>query len=163
MAILDIVIIAIIGLSAVIGMVRGLVREVLSLLSWFAAFIVGLMFADQVSAMLPASWGAASMRYVIAFAVLFVGTLIAASLLQWMIGHLISSTGLTSTDRFLGLLFGAARGFLVTIVILIGLREIVHETQWWNEAILPPELLPFEDDVRGMLGRARSVVEEQNF
>ena len=163
MAVLDIVIIAVIGLSAVIGLVRGLVREVLSLLSWVAAFVIGLMFADQISAMLPASWGAASIRYVIAFAVLFVGTLISASPLQWMIGHLISSTGLTSTDRFLGLLFGAARGFLVTIVILIGLREIVQDTPWWNETRLPPELLAFEDDVRGMLGRARAAVEEQNF
>ncbi len=160
MATLDIAIIVVVLLSAVIGLVRGLVKEVLSLASWVVAFVVAIYFSSAVSQQLPASWGAESLRLVIAFAVLFIVALIAAALLQWLVSQLVNSTGLTGTDRFLGFLFGSARGLLVTIVVLIGLREIAGETSWWQQARLPVELLAFEDEVRDLLGQARDIVSE---
>lgn len=158
MAVLDIVIIVVVLLSAVIGLVRGLVKEILSLAAWVVSFIVAVVFAAQAAQLLPASWGSESVRMAIGFVGLFVGSLIVAALLQWLVAQLIRTTGLSGTDRFLGFLFGAARGVLVTIVLLIAVRELARDADWYHEAKIPPELLAFEDEVRDLLGQAREIV-----
>lgn len=159
-ATLDIVIAAVILLSAVIGLVRGLVKEVLSLVSWAAAFVVALFFSNELGQLLPATWGSTGLRQAIAFVVLFVGTLVVTGLLQWLIGKLIETTGLSGTDRFLGLLFGSARGLLVALVVLVGLEQIASDASWWQEARLTQEILAFEDEMRELFGQARHFVEE---
>ncbi len=159
-AALDIVIVTVVLLSAGIGLIRGLVKELLSLVSWVVAFVVAIYFSPYVAEQLPETWGSASVRTVIGFAVLFIGTLIAAAILQWLIGQLVAGTGLTGTDRFLGFLFGSARGLLVCVVLLMGLREIAGDASWWQASVLQSELLAFEDDVRDLLGRARDIVRE---
>jgi membrane protein required for colicin V production len=157
---LDIAIATVVLLSAAIGLVRGLVKEVLSLVSWAAAFVVAIYFSPLIAQQLPPSWGAESVRLIIGFAVLFIATLILAAMLQWLIAQLVSSTGLSGTDRFLGLLFGSARGLLICVVLLMGLREIAAERSWWQASMLQAELLTFEDEVRDLLGRARDMVRE---
>ncbi len=160
LATLDLVILVIVLLSAMIGLYRGLVKEVLSLAAWVLAFVVAIYFSQQFAGYIPRDWGGGQVRLVIGFAVLFIATLIAASLLQWFLGRLIASTGLSGTDRFLGFLFGSARGLLVCVVLLMGLREIAHETSWWRASNLQGELLAFEDEVRGLLGRARTMAQD---
>lgn len=159
-AALDIVIVTVVLLSAGIGLIRGLVKELLSLVSWVVAFVVAIYFSPVVAEQLPETWGSSSVRTVIGFALLFIGALIAAAILQWLIGQLVAGTGLTGTDRFLGFLFGSARGLLVCVVLLIGIREIAGDAAWWQASILQGELLAFEDDVRDLLGRARDIVRE---
>ncbi len=159
-AVLDIVIVTLVLLSAAIGLVRGLVKELLSLISWAVAFVVAIYFSSVLAEQMPDTWGSISVRTVIGFAVLFIGTLILAAVVQWLVAQLIATTGLSGTDRFLGLLFGSARGLLVCVVLLIGLREIAGETAWWQASVLQGELLAFEDDVRELLGRARDIVRE---
>ncbi len=158
MAVLDIVILVVILLSAIIGLVRGLVKEILSLAAWVVSFVVAVLFATEVAALLPASWGNENIRMAIAFIALFVGALILAAILQWLVAQLIRSTGLSGTDRFLGFLFGAARGVLVTMVLLIAVRELARDAEWYHAAKLPPELLAFEDEVRELLGQAQDLV-----
>ncbi len=160
LATLDIVLSIIVLISALIGLYRGLVKELLSLLAWVAAFVVAIYYSDTLAAYVPSSWGGSPVRTVIAFVVLFIGTLVGASLLQWLLARLVAGTGLSGTDRFLGLLFGGARGLVVCVVLLMGLREVAHETSWWRASKLQPELLAFEDDVRALLGRARGMAED---
>ena len=162
MPILDIIILIVILLSAVIGLVRGLIKEILSLGAWVLSFVVAVMFSTEVAAQLPVGWGAENMRMAIAFVLLFIGSLVVAALLQWLIAQLIKSTGLSGTDRFLGFLFGAARGMLIVMVALIGMREIVQDAPWYEAAKLPPEMLAFEDEVRELLGQAREIVTPAN-
>ena len=159
-ATLDLAILAIVLLSAIIGLIRGLVKEVLSLASWLIAFLAAIYFSPQVAQQLPENWGGGSLRIVIAFGGLFVVALIASGIVQWLIAKLVEGSGLSGTDRFLGFLFGSARGLLVCVVVLIGLREIAAETSWWQASALQAELLAFEDDVRGLLGSARELVDD---
>ena len=154
----DIVMLIVILLSALIGLVRGLIKEVLSLASWALAFILALYLAPLVGERLSADL--ANARLVIGFAVVFVGVLIVGGIVQWMVSKLVESTGLTGTDRFLGFLFGSARGVLVCIVALIALRPFTEDTTWWQASVIRPELAAFEEDVLQLIGRARTVVSD---
>ena len=73
---------------------------------------------------------------------------------------LVESTGLSGTDRLLGLLFGSARGILIALLVLMGLRSVAAETSWWQASVLQPHLLAMEDEVRDWLGRARQIIED---
>jgi len=156
----DIVILIIILVSALIGLVRGLLREVLSLASWFAAFLFALYFAPAAAGVLSAQISDEALRLVIGFVAIFVFTLIAGGIVQWLVRKLVETSGLTGTDRFLGFIFGSLRGVLVCIIALIALRPFGEETQWWQASNLTPQLLAFEQDVLELMGRARELVVE---
>lgn len=157
-ATLDIVIVAVVLLSAAIGLVRGLVKEVLSLAAWGLAFIAGIYFAPLLAPQFPDAWGGESVRTVIAFALLFIGTLIAAGVARWLIAQLIDATGLSSTDRVLGFVFGGLRGLLICVVGLMALQQIASDAQWWHASVLQGELLAFEDDVSDALAALREFI-----
>lgn len=133
----DLVILAIIGISALISLLRGFLREVLSLLAWVLAFWVALSFTPLVAPWLAAYVEVPSVRLILAFAALFVVTLLSVSLIGHIIVKLVGKTGLTGTDRTLGLLFGMVRGGLVVLllVLLAGLTQIPQDP-WWRQASL---------------------------
>lgn len=152
----DLIILGVMLLSAVIGLVRGLLKEVLSLAVWIAAAGLAMYFGPTLAAQLSAQISDDGIRLVVAFIAIFIGALILGAVLQWLVGLLIRRTGLTGTDRFLGFLFGAARGFIVCVVALIALRQFVAGTEWWQTSLLVPQLLAFEQQVLGAMGRAGS-------
>ena len=143
----DIVILTLILLSAAIGLFRGLVREVVSLAIWACAIVGAVVFASPVAEYLTAIEASRPIRVAIAFGIVFFGVLIAGGLLQWSLARLIQSTGLGGTDRFLGFVFGALRGGLVVIAALIVARPFAETSDWWQESVLRPELLVFEQDI----------------
>ncbi|MFU8817985.1 MAG: CvpA family protein, partial [Pseudomonadales bacterium] len=151
----DIVILAVVLLSATIGLVRGLFKEVLSLASWLAAFMLALYFSPLLAERLEGQLADGSVRLVVAFIAIFLATLLVGALVQWLVGTLVRSTGLTGTDRFLGFLFGSARGALVCIVAIMALRQFAETSQWWQSSVLVPELLAFEQEVLQLMGRAQ--------
>ena len=154
----DIVLLIIILLSALIGLVRGLLREVLSLASWFAAFMLALYFAPVAADYLAAHLADEAMRLGVGFVTIFVITLIAGGIVQWLLRKLVETSGLSGTDRLLGFLFGGVRGVLVSIIFLILLRPFAETTDWWQQSQLTPQLLAFEQDVLELMGRARALV-----
>jgi membrane protein required for colicin V production len=154
-ATIDIVLLGVILLSALIGLIRGLLKEVLSLASWLAAFMLALYFAPALAERLEGQLADGSVRMVVAFIAIFLSTLLAGAMVQWLMGTLIRTTGLTGTDRFLGFLFGSARGALVCIIAVIALRQFAEDGQWWQSSVLVPELLAFESEVLQLMGRAR--------
>jgi membrane protein required for colicin V production len=154
----DIVILIVVVVSALIGLARGLLKELLSLASWFAAFILALYFAPTVADTLKGSVADGSVRLVIGFVAIFAATLILGGIVQFLVRKLVETTGLTGTDRFLGFLFGSARGVLVCIIGLIAMRPFTEDSVWWIESTFTPELLAFEQDVLEMMGKARDVV-----
>lgn len=133
----DIVIPGIIAISALFSLMRGFVREALSLAGWMAAFWVALTFAKDFAELLLAGISAPSLRMVVSFTILFVVTLVITALLNRLAGQLVSRTGLSGTDRMIGMIFGIARGVVVVsvLVLLAGLTTLPQDP-WWQQSVL---------------------------
>ena len=131
----DWILLAVMGLSLLLGLWRGIVREVLSLLAWVAAFYVSQMYAPRAAAWLPMEGSSEMLRYAAGFVVVFVAVLVAMALLAWVIQKLISAVGLGPLDRLLGSLFGLMRGvvILLAITVFVGMTPM-RETEAWKQA-----------------------------
>ena len=145
-AVADVVMVILIGVSAVLGLVRGLIREVLSLVIWISALVLGIAFAKPVAGVLGLDLSI-GLQTAIGFAIVFVAVLVGGALVQRFLGGLVASTGLTGTDRTLGLVFGTVRGAAVVLVALILLRPFAESRAWWAESMIAPPLLNFENEV----------------
>lgn len=143
----DWAIIAIVVLSALISIARGFVREALSLLVWVVAFVVAFFFSERLAPLLGNLVELPSLRYLAAFAILFVCTLIVGSVVNFLVVQLVRMTGLSAIDRLLGMMFGVCRGVLIALLILIFLPKIIPVDQdpWWQQSRLIPRVLVLEN------------------
>lgn len=139
----DITILAILLFSGFISLKRGLIKEALSLAVWLVALIVAVSFKEPMAQMLTDVVATPSLRVIAAFAILFVATLIIGGLVNHLLAHLVTVTGLTGTDRFLGFLFGVIRGGLVVVAIVVFLPEFVpvEQDSWWQDSNLIPHFV----------------------
>jgi membrane protein required for colicin V production len=137
--IFDYVVLFILISSVVISTMRGLVKEILSLAGWVAAFIVANAFGAKLAPMLPSVIPGEALRLIVAFIALFLGVRVLMGLLALAIGALIEASGLTLADRGLGGLFGLGRGIVIVLagVILCGMTSIPHQA-FWKDALLSP-------------------------
>lgn len=142
----DLVIVAIVLISSLISLSRGFVKEALSLVIWIFAGVVAWMFGGSLAHHLQPYIDIPSVRTIAACALLFVVTLLVGGLINFLLAQLIRATGLTGTDRLLGMIFGAARG-LFLVVILIGLLSLapVEQDTWWQQSTLIPHFLLIAD------------------
>jgi membrane protein required for colicin V production len=134
-AILDWAFVAVLLASLVLGAWRGLVYEVLSLLSWIAAFVLAQLFAPDAAALLPLGAMSEPVRYAAGFVVVLVAAAFAGGLVAWLLKKLIEAIGLRPVDRTLGAAFGLARG----VVLLLAAAVVVNMTPlkggvWWQES-----------------------------
>ncbi|MEO7066353.1 MAG: CvpA family protein [Rhodanobacter sp.] len=136
----DYIIIGVIALSVMVGLLRGLISEVLALAIWVAAFWVAWLLGPSLATHLEHTITLPSARYIVSYGACFVTVLILGALLRFVIGKLIESTGLSGTDRLLGMLFGFARGvFLVALMVfLIGFTSFTRDP-WWQQSVLLPQ------------------------
>lgn len=138
----DYAILGIILVSALMGLTRGFLREVVSLLIWMLGFWVALRFANVVGGIFKFVKSADD-RLIIGYVVILVAVLIAATVAGFLIKKLIEGSGADAGDRSLGTLFGAARGIvIVTVLILLGGMLLVPQPAWWRESKLIPYARP---------------------
>jgi membrane protein required for colicin V production len=137
--IFDYIVLFILISSVVISTMRGLVKEILSLVGWIAAFVVANAFGAKLAPMLPSVVPGESLRLIVAFIALFLGVRVLMGLLALAIGALIEATGLSLADRGLGGLFGLGRGIVIVLagVILCGMTSIPQQ-DFWKNALLSP-------------------------
>lgn len=139
MTIFDYLVLFVLVSSVVISTMRGLVKEILSLLGWVIAFVVANAYGAELAPLLPELIPGATVRLMVAFIALFLGVRILMGLLSLALGALIEASGLALADRGLGGLFGLARGIVIVLaaVILCGMTSIPQQ-DFWKEALLSP-------------------------
>lgn len=144
----DWLIVGVVVMSALISLIRGFVKEALSLLSWTVAFFVSVAFHAQAMSLLENLVDKVYLREILAYVLLFGATLLAGSLLTHFIAVVVKRSGLSGTDRLLGMVFGTARGLIVvlaSVVLLPSLLTEIENDQWWKDSQLIPEFLLMKD------------------
>lgn len=134
----DFAVMAILLVSLLFGLWRGLVYEVLSLAGWPVAFLLSKLFAGDVAPMMPGpalsniEGTQETMRIMLAYTVVFVAALIVWGVLAWLFSRLVKAVGLGWLDRVLGGLFGVLRGGLVILVLvwLAGMTSVPEQPFW---------------------------------
>ena len=146
---IDYAVLAIIGISVLLSVIHGLVRELMALASWIVAFMVAQIYAADVAPVLPAAISNQSLRLLAAFLGLFLAVLLVMTLLAIVISRLIKSTGLGLVDRVLGAVFGLVRGLAIvmTVVLLAGLTTLPRQ-QAWRQAMLSAPLVVLANVVK---------------
>ncbi len=127
--------------SIIISTMRGLLKEILSLLGWIIAFLVANAYAVMLAKLIPVSipYSSQSLRLIIAFVVLFIGTRLLVSLLIMAMDSIVTATGLKLIDRSLGSLFGLARGGIIVLALMLGAGMTnLPQQPFWKEAMLRP-------------------------
>lgn len=148
----DFVLLGVIAFSSLISILRGFIKEMVSLLTWVAAFVIGMLYASRLAPLLPAAIDMPSVRLAIAFLILFLLTLLVGGMLNVVLGLLVKKTGLSGSDRSIGVVFGLARGvFLVCALILLGSLTPMPQDPWWKESAVIQNLSPIAQWMRDLL------------
>ena len=136
----DGVILAILGLSVLIGLMRGLIAELLSLVVWIAAFWVASVYGPTVGDLFRNAISLPMARLSLGYGICFFGILLLGALVRFATRRLLWSTGLAGIDRLLGVVFGFLRGVLVVtlVVFLVGLTGLTRES-WWQQSVFLPQ------------------------
>ena len=139
----DYAILAVIAISTLVGALRGFIKEVFSLVVWAAAFLVAYHFSGDVADMMEDAVSLPSARSAMGFTGLFVAVLLIGGLINYLLGRLVETTGLSGTDRLLGGVFGAARGLaLVVAVLLVAGFTPIPADPWWQESRNIARMMP---------------------
>jgi membrane protein required for colicin V production len=128
----DYAVLAVLALSIVWGLWRGLVREVISLAGWVMAFLAANLFAEPLAEVLPRSIPQPELRVIVAFVAIFVVTLTLATLAAMLLAKALKAAGLGGLDRTLGGLFGVARAALIVLAfaLVAGLTSLPRQSAW---------------------------------
>jgi membrane protein required for colicin V production len=136
----DYAVLAIVGVSVLLSIMRGFVREVLALISWVVAFIVARLYALELVPLLPEAIPNEELKMLAAFLIVFLTTLLLCSLLAIALSHIFKKVGLGWIDRGLGAVFGVLRGVLVVciLVLLAGFTGLPRDPMWRNAMFAAP-------------------------
>ena len=137
----DYALLALVGLSALLGFWRGLVSEVVALGAWLLAFVMAKSFMPELQPYAVAWVKEPLLQGPAACLVIFIAVLIVVALARWLLGLLVQAAGLGLADRFLGACFGTLRGGLIVfaLALLVGIGGFAKEA-WWREASLSAPL-----------------------
>ncbi len=131
----DYVVIAIVGASILIGVWRGVVGEIIALLAWVLAFFAAKTWGGEVARQFFTGIADSGMRVVAAWVAVFVVVLLLMALVRLAMRGLLKALGLSLSDRLLGIVFGAARGMIVILVLVaVGGMISLPREKWWSEA-----------------------------
>lgn len=138
----DWLIVCILAVSTLFSLLRGFVKEALSLAVWISAFIITYLFADALALLWPATIEGVALRSGLAMLVLFLGTFIVGTIVKQLIGKFIKAVGLSGLDRVLGMAFGLLRGLLIIFVVMTLVKSLVSVEQqdWWQASLLIGQL-----------------------
>lgn len=146
----DYFIIAVILISTLTSLMRGFVSEAISLLTWIIAVLIAIKFASPLSSLFAGMVKTPSLRLMISAIVLFLAVLIVGSIISHLLLMIIRGSGLSGTNRLIGMVFGFARGvLLISILILFVQFTSVPKDPWWSNS----QLIPYFSNIAAWLHR----------
>lgn len=149
---IDFFILGVVGISALIGLARGFLREVLSLASWILAYWMSIRFAEPVADLFRSLIASDTIRLALAYAGVFIGVLILGAIVNYLIGRFVDATGFGGADRMLGVAFGVLRGIaILTLLVLFAGMTSMPRDSWWRESVFLGQIEPVAIWVRGRL------------
>ena len=156
----DWAILVVLTLSSVISLARGFIKEALSLIIWIVALVVANVFSNRLEVLLTNTISTPSLRAMAAFLLVFIGVLLLGALINFCIGLIVKATGLSGTDRLLGMLFGFARGLLIVMLLLIYVPNYVpvKNDPWFQQSTLIPYFSPYQAAVQNGISGVTSWV-----
>ena len=150
LTVLDYIIVAALAISGLVGVLRGLIREMLALLSWVVSLWLAFSYAEAVANWLTPYLNSPQIQYVVALAVIFVGSLLILSMIAIIVVKLLDWVGIAGTDRSLGGLFGLLRGIAVALVLVFIIRLTpATEQPWFQNSVLVPYFEPIYEYLDG--------------
>ena len=137
----DYAVLAVLLASALLGLWRGVVSEILALAAWVVAFLVARAEASKVASWLAGQIAEPGMRLAAAYVLVFVGVLLVFAIARMLISLLLKAAGLGLLDRLLGAAFCVLRGILVVwVAVLVAGMTALPRADWWRDAVLAPPL-----------------------
>lgn len=135
MVVADLIVLSIVFISVVISLMRGFVKEALSLAGWLVALWVSMTFSSGMAEIFGNSIKDPTLRLLAAFVTLFILSLVVGAIINFFATQLVQRTGMSGVDRTIGVVFGLLRGVLLVtiIVMLLGLTTLPKES-WWDES-----------------------------
>jgi membrane protein required for colicin V production len=149
---LDIAILTVIGISLITGLFRGFVKELIALCVWILAFWLGYHYATTAAGVLPLPVSDTKIRTAIGFIVILLGTLVIGGVVNGILGFIVTRTGLSATDRLLGVGFGVLRGCVIVSVLFLGAQTMkVPLTAYTEHSILYAAFEPMVHWLQGYM------------
>ena len=137
MTVVDVIIIFVIFLSALFSLLRGFVKEAISLTTWIAAIWIATTFSSKLAVILPEGIESEAVRLLVAFGLFFIVTLMLGALINVVVANFVKKTGLSGADRVFGIFFGFLRGLLIIVVfVVVGSFTPLPEQEWWQSSNL---------------------------
>jgi len=151
----DIAVIVVVLLSALLGLWRGVIREVFALAAWIAAIVCMFLFGSRVAQMLPLlqlSAETAWLRSLAGYALVFIGVFVLLSVIGFVFSKLVKAVGLSFVDRALGMVFGVLRGVLIVVLlVLVAGATSLPSFAWWRDSVTAKPLATFAAILRSKL------------
>ena len=161
MVVIDYVLLGVLALSTLVSLFRGFFKEAISVCTCVAGLWPSWRFGPQLAEGLSDWLSTSVLRLWAARVVILVGVLFIGGLLNWLFGMLLHRTGLSGTDRVIGMVFGAGRGVILVGVIIVVLELMgFNETPWWQESKLIPYAAPVVDTIRHVADDGREFLSE---
>jgi len=151
----DVAVIVVVALSALLGLWRGVIREVFALAAWVAALVCMFLLGEQLGHALPLETitrGAPWLRSLIGYALTFVGVFVLISVIGYVFSRLVKAIGLSFVDRALGMVFGLIRGVLIVVLLVfIAGATTLPQFAWWRDSVTAKPLATFAAILRSKL------------
>ena len=149
----DYVILAIVILSAIMGLVRGFLREAIAVVTWVLAIVLAWSFASSLEPHLGGVLVGSPLRIWAARAIIFVGILLLGSAIATIVSHYVRVSLFSGMDRFLGLVFGLVRGIVIVGAFTIAVQALrMDQDEDWKDSKLMPYAAGVAGVLRGLVG-----------
>ena len=150
----DYIILAILIVSSIMGLVRGLLREAIAVITWFLAIVLAWVFAPSLESLLGGILqDSPAMRLWAARIIIFVGILLLGGAVSVVLGHYVRVSMFAGMDKFLGFVFGIIRGVVIVGAFTIAIQALrMDEDPRWKNSRLMPYAIGVADALRGIVG-----------